>query len=221
VLGTLLFLGGAYGAFLAFSHVQVRVQAWLDPFADFDRNYQVIQGQFGMAWGGFFGTGWGLGRPMLTPLAKTDFISAAIGEELGVAGLTAVILLYGFIVAGKLLAAGLSFVFALQVFAIIGGVTRLLPLTGLTTPFMSQGGSSLVANWIMVALLLVITHQVRRPQAPSAAEPVQSLAEEATQVIDTAAVAAARPAGPSAGPGPRPAPPDEITEPVPRTGDAR
>ena len=233
VLGVLLFLGGAYGAFLAFGHVQVRVSAWLDPFADFDRNYQVIQGQFGMAWGGFFGTGWGLGRPMLTPLAKTDFISAAIGEELGVAGLSAVILLYGFIVArglraslgaqdpfGKLLAAGLSFVFALQVFAIIGGVTMLLPLTGLTTPFMSQGGSSLVANWIMVALLLVITHQVRRPHAPSAAEPVQSLAEEATQVIDTAAVAAARPVGPSTGPGPRPAPPDEITEPVPRTGDA-
>lgn len=200
ILGLLLFATGAYLGYLFFSHVQVRVSSWLNPFSNYDQNYQVIQGQFGIAWGGALGTGWGLGRPNLTPLAKTDFIAAAIGEELGVAGLTAVMLIYGLIVArglraslvardpfGKLLAAGLSFVFAIQVFAILGGVTRLLPLTGLTTPFMSQGGSSLVANWVMVGLLLVITHQVRSPVAEVPAEPEQWLAAEATQVVPVGA----------------------------------
>ena len=200
ILGLLLFVTGAYLGYLFFSHVQVRVSSWLNPFSNYDQNYQVIQGQFGIAWGGALGTGWGLGRPNLTPLAKTDFIAAAIGEELGVAGLTAVMLIYGLIVArglraslvardpfGKLLAAGLSFVFAIQVFAILGGVTRLLPLTGLTTPFMSQGGSSLVANWVMVGLLLVITHQVRSPVAEVPAEPEQWLAAEATQIVPVGA----------------------------------
>ena len=167
---------GAYFGYLTFSHVQIRVGAWLDPFSDYDAYFQVINAQFGMAWGGLLGTGLGLGRPGLTPLARSDFIAAAIGEELGMTGLMAVIMIYGLIVArglrtalqcrepfGKLLAAGLSFAFALQVFTIIGGVTRLLPLTGLTTPFMSQGGSSLVCNWVVVALLLVISHQVRKP----------------------------------------------------------
>jgi cell division protein FtsW (lipid II flippase) len=197
ILGSAMFLGGAYGAFLAFGHVQTRVSAWLDPFSNYDDNYQVIQAQFGIAWGGIFGTGWGLGRPSLIPLAKTDFIAAALGEELGTTGLLAIILLYGIIVArgfraalgakdpfGKLLAAGLSFVFAIQVFSILGGVTRLLPLTGLTTPFMSQGGSSLVANWVMIALLLVITHQVRRPAPVIAAMPVASLETDTTEMID-------------------------------------
>ena len=178
VLGTLLFAGGAYFGYLMFGHVRVRVGAWLDPFSDYDAYFQVINAQFGMAWGGLLGTGLGLGRPGLTPLARSDFIAAAIGEELGMTGLMAVIMVYGLIVArglrtalqcrepfGKLLAAGLAFAFALQVFTIIGGVTRLLPLTGLTTPFMSQGGSSLVCNWIVVALLLVISHQVRKPVA--------------------------------------------------------
>ena len=176
MLGTLLFAGGAYFGYLTFSHVKVRVGAWLDPFSDYDAYFQVINAQFGMAWGGLLGTGLGLGRPGLTPLARSDFIAAAIGEELGMTGLMAVIMIYGLIVArglrtalqcrepfGKLLAAGLSFAFALQVFTIIGGVTRLLPLTGLTTPFMSQGGSSLVSNWVVIALLLVISHQVRKP----------------------------------------------------------
>lgn len=202
ILGTTLFLVGAVGAYLVFGHVQTRVSAWLDPFSNYDRNYQVIQAQFGIAWGGIFGTGWGLGRPELTPLAKTDFIGAAIGEELGITGLLAVILLYGIIVArgfraalgardpfGKLLATGLSFVFAVQVFAILGGVTRLLPLTGLTTPFMSQGGSSLVANWIMVALLLVITHQVRRPAVSVATVPVASLEGDTTELIEVGSLA--------------------------------
>ncbi|HEY0240020.1 MAG TPA: FtsW/RodA/SpoVE family cell cycle protein, partial [Friedmanniella sp.] len=154
VLGVLLFAAGAYFGYLNFGHVRVRVGAWLHPFSDFDAYYQVISAQFGLAYGGLLGTGLGLGRPGLTPLARSDFIAAAIGEELGMAGLMAVILIYGLFVArglrtalqcrepfGKLLAAGLSFAFALQVFTIIGGVTRLLPLTGLTTPFLSYGGS--------------------------------------------------------------------------------
>ena len=178
VLGTLLFAAGAYFGYLNFSHVRRRVGAWLDPFSNFDAYYQVINAQFGMAWGGLLGTGLGLGRPGLTPLARSDFIAAAIGEELGMTGLMAVIMIYGLIVArglrialqcrepfGKLLATGLSFAFALQVFTILGGVTRLLPLTGLTTPFMSQGGSSLVCNWIVAGLLLVISQQVRKPAA--------------------------------------------------------
>jgi cell division protein FtsW (lipid II flippase) len=176
VLGTLLFAAGAYFGYLNFGHVRVRVGAWLHPFSDYDAYFQVINAQFGIAWGGLLGTGLGEGRPGLTPLARSDFIAAALGEELGMTGLMAIILVYGLIVArglrtalqcrdpfGKLLAAGLSFAFALQVFTIIGGVTRLLPLTGLTTPFLSQGGSSLICNWIVVGLLLVISHQVRKP----------------------------------------------------------
>ncbi len=196
ILGTLLFAGGAYFGYLNFGHVRIRVGAWLDPFADYDAYYQVINAQFGMAWGGLLGTGLGLGRPGLTPLARSDFIAAAIGEELGMTGLMAVIMVYGLIVArglrtalqcrepfGKLLAAGLSFTFALQVFTIIGGVTRLLPLTGLTTPFMSQGGSSMICNWIVIGLLMVISHQVRKP-APTATEPDPDL--EQTQVVRAA-----------------------------------
>ena len=196
VLGVLLFAAGAWFGYLEFGHVRVRVGAWLHPFSDFDTYYQVISAQFGMAYGGLLGTGLGLGRPGLTPLARSDFIAAAIGEELGMAGLMALILLYGFFVErglrtalqcrepfGKLLAAGLAFAFALQVFAIIGGVTRLLPLTGLTTPFMSQGGSSMICNWIIVGLLMVISHQVRRPVA-TAVEYEPDL--EATQVVRVA-----------------------------------
>jgi cell division protein FtsW (lipid II flippase) len=176
VLGTLLFAAGAYFGYLQFGHVRVRVGAWLDPFSNYDAYYQVINAQFGMAWGGLLGTGLGLGRPGLTPLARSDFIAAALGEELGMTGLMALIMVYGLVVArglrialqcrepfGKLLAAGLAFAFALQVFTIIGGVTRLLPLTGLTTPFLSQGGSSLICNWIVAGLLLVISHHVRKP----------------------------------------------------------
>lgn len=211
IIGLTLFAAGAYAAFLTFGHVQTRVAAWLNPFSDYDANYQVIQGQFGFAWGGLFGTGWGLGQPNITPLAKSDFIAAALGEELGMVGLTAIVLLYGLIVTrgmraalgardpfGKLLAAGVSFVFAIQVFAIIGGVTRLLPLTGLTTPFLSQGGSSLVANWMLFGMLLAITHQVRRPALEPVTSPVASLAEEPTMMVKA--------------PPPRPEPPASLDD---------
>lgn len=178
IVGTGLFAVGAVAGWLMFSHVQVRVDAWLHPFDHPDTAYQIIQGQYGIAWGGLLGRGLGLGRPGLIPVVKSDFITAAIGEELGMTGLMAVIMVYALIAArglrislmgkepfGKLLAAGLAFTFALQVFTIVGGVTRLLPLTGLTTPFLSQGGSSLICNWVLVGLLLVISHQFRKPVA--------------------------------------------------------
>ena len=176
IVGGVLFVAGAYVGYLAFGHVQARVDGWLDPFSDRDEYYQIIQGQYGMAWGGILGRGWGEGSPQLTPYAWTDFIGTSLGEELGLTGLMAIIVIFGLIVErgfrtalvcrdpfGKLLAVGLAVVIALQVFVVIGGVTRLIPLTGLTTPFMSYGGSSLIANWIIVALLLRISDHARQP----------------------------------------------------------
>lgn len=180
-------------------HVATRISSWLDPFSDYDRNYQIITAQFGMAWGGLFGRGWGEGRPGLTPVVSSDFIASAIVEELGIVTLMAVLVIYLIMISrglraaltsteifGKLLASGFSFVLALQIFAIIGGVTRLLPLTGLTTPFISQGGSSLIANWIIVAIIMVISHQARRPSLTDA--PISNhvdLSADATQFIAT------------------------------------
>ena len=198
--GGLAFAGAAAIIYRFAGHVQVRVDSWLHPFTDLNQNYQIIEGQFGMAWGGLFGRGWGLGSPSRIPLAGTDFISAAMGEEIGLVGLTGIIVLYALIVArglktalvvrdsfGKLLTAGFSFVFVLQVTAIIGGVTRLLPLTGLTTPFLSRGGSSLVANWAIAAILIVVSHQARRPVVDF--EPFVDLDVEQTTVIDLSSLA--------------------------------
>jgi cell division protein FtsW (lipid II flippase) len=174
-IGLLLFAGGALVASQTFSHVQTRVNGWLDPFSDaMGGSYQMVQGLFGLANGGLVGTGFGQGRPDLVPVAQSDFIIASLGEELGLAGLFAILALYllfvsrGFRIAfagqddfGRLLAVGLSFVVALQVFIVIGGVTRVIPLTGLTTPFLAAGGSALVANWIIVALLLRLSDSLR------------------------------------------------------------
>jgi cell division protein FtsW (lipid II flippase) len=176
IVGGVLFVAGAYLGYLAFGHVQARVDGWLDPFSNRDEYYQIIQGQYGMAWGGILGRGWGEGNPQLTPYSWTDFIGTSVGEELGLTGLMAIIVIFGLVVErgfrtalvcrdpfGKLLAVGLAIVIALQVFVVIGGVTKLIPLTGLTTPFMSYGGSSLIANWIIVALLLRISDHARQP----------------------------------------------------------
>ncbi|MBT8160859.1 MULTISPECIES: FtsW/RodA/SpoVE family cell cycle protein [Arthrobacter] len=184
VLGLVLIVLGGYAAAKIFSHVGLRIDAWANAFDPqvFTRfpggSAQIVQGLFGMADGGLIGKGLGLGSPDLVPFANSDMIIASMGEELGLVGLFAIVLLYlllftrGFRAAlgirdafGKLLACGLSFSMALQCFIIIGGVTRLIPLTGLTTPFLSAGGSSLLANWIIVALLLRISDAARRPQA--------------------------------------------------------
>ena len=195
LLAGVMFIVAGFLAYNFTNHVPRRVNAWLHPFSNFDANLQVISAQFGYAWGGLFGRGWGLGRPGLTPLAKSDFIAGAIGEELGILGLMALVMVYALISArgmkaallcpdgfGKLLAGGLSFVFTLQVFAIIGGITRLLPLTGLTTPFMSQGGSSLIANWMIIGILMVISHRARMPQAATATPQELLTADDATAV---------------------------------------
>ena len=195
LIGIALFLFGSYIAWLLFGHVQERVDIWLHAFAPRnigDSSYQLVQGLFGMGTGGVLGKGLGLGRPDIVPYAQTDFIIPALGEELGLTGLMAILLLYGIAVQrglrtalgvrdsfGKLLAAGLAFSMALQVFVVVGGVTRLIPLTGLTTPFLSYGGSSLVANWALVALLLRISDAARRPAPP----PSVSLADAKTQVV--------------------------------------
>lgn len=170
ILGLLLFAAGAYLGYSAFGHVQTRVDVWfhaLDPNMVQGNGFQLAQSQFALATGGIGGTGLGLGQPGLIPFASTDFIFSAIGEELGLFGTTAVLLLFvalvgrGFRVAlscsddfGKLLATGLVSLIGLQTFIIVGGVTRLIPLTGITLPFVSYGGSSLVSNFVILALLV-------------------------------------------------------------------
>jgi cell division protein FtsW (lipid II flippase) len=181
VIGLALFVGGAYLAWQLFSHVQTRVTLWLDPF-NADVSDQVARGLMGMAHGGLFGTGLGRGFPQETYLAKSDYIFASFAEELGLVGVFGLLVLYALLVErglrtaigaregfGKLLAAGLAFSIGLQCFVVLGGITRVIPLTGLTTPFMSAGGSSLLANWIILALLLRISDHARRPVAERAA----------------------------------------------------
>lgn len=193
VLGALLFAAGAVLAYFAFGHVRIRFDLWLNPFTDASGGgYQLVQSLYSFASGGMFGSGLGQGYPQLVPIAKSDFILAAFGEEIGLTGLLAMFCLYAVLVErglrtavasrdpfGTLLAAGLAIVTALQVFIVAGGVTRLIPLTGLTTPFLSQGGSSLVANWIMVGLLLRISDTARRPEPTTA----MSADTAATQVV--------------------------------------
>ncbi|HMQ24366.1 MAG TPA: FtsW/RodA/SpoVE family cell cycle protein [Acidimicrobiales bacterium] len=176
VIGTVLFSAGAFFAWRTFGHVQTRIDVWLDPWQDVSgKGFQVVQSWFSLAAGGVTGKGPGLGQPDLIPAADTDFIFAAIGEELGLLGgsliLVAFLLMVG---AGlrialtadrefdKLLAAGLTTLLGIQAFIIIGGVTRLLPLTGVTLPFISYGGSSLVANYVLLALLLRISDDSTR-----------------------------------------------------------
>jgi cell division protein FtsW (lipid II flippase) len=193
LIGVLLFLAGSSLTALLFSHVQERFTIWLHPFQGNNpthASFQLVQGLEGMAFGGLFGTGLGHGQPYHTPLVQSDFIFTAFGEELGLVGVMALLLIFGLLVQrglraalavsdpfSKLLAGGLSFVLALQVFVIVGGVTGLIPLTGITTPFLSEGGSSLVASWILIGLLIRVSNTARKP----APQPIQD--EGMTQVV--------------------------------------
>lgn len=183
LIGVVLAATGAFLASRVLPYVYGRFANWLDAFNPevIDRDggsYQLTQGIFGLAHGGLFGTGLGQGRPYITPLSQSDYILPSLGEELGLVGVFAILSLYMVFASrgiriglagqddfGKLLATGFSFTIALQVFIMVGGVTRVIPLTGLTTPFLAAGGSSLVANWIIVAFLLRISDAVRsRPR---------------------------------------------------------
>lgn len=172
--GFVLFIIGAIISYNLFSHVAVRIDVWLDPWADPKGDgYQILQSMFAIANGSVSGTGLGLGYPGLIPAVKTDFIFAAIAEELGLFGGISILLVYLIVVFqglkialkapdnfSKLLAAGLTIIFGFQSFLIVGGVTKLVPLTGVTLPFVSYGGSSVLANFILLALLLVVSNKV-------------------------------------------------------------
>ncbi|MDT5013836.1 MAG: hypothetical protein QOH57_5453 [Mycobacterium sp.] len=198
VIGLALFAAGSVAAFNIFDHVKVRVDTWLDPFADSSgAGYQMVQSMFSFATGGVFGTGLGNGQPGTVPAASTDFIIAAIGEELGLVGLAGVLMLYTVVIVrglrtaiavrdsfGKLLAAGLAATLAIQLFIVVGGVTKLIPLTGLTTPWMSYGGSSLLANYVLLAILVRISHVARRPISTRPHQPATPIAAASTELID-------------------------------------
>ncbi|MGQ4334949.1 FtsW/RodA/SpoVE family cell cycle protein [Streptomyces hayashii] len=202
VFGLLMSAVGAVGVASFESHVQQRVQAWLDPMREYKlsqsgapgiHSEQAMQALWAFGSGGTLGTGWGQGHSELIRFAaNSDFILATFGEELGLAGIMALLLLYGLIAErgvrtalaardpfGKLLAIGLSGAFALQVFVVAGGVMGLIPLTGMTMPFLAYGGSSVIANWALIGILIRISDTARRPAPAPASNPDA----EMTQVV--------------------------------------
>ncbi|MDA5284920.1 FtsW/RodA/SpoVE family cell cycle protein [Streptomyces sp. NPDC054904] len=196
VIGLLMSVGGAVVVASFASHVQARVNAWLDPFECYAKSgacEQVGQSIMSFGSGGVLGTGWGQGNSDLIGFAaNSDFIFSTVGEELGLTGVMAFLLLYGLIIErgvrtalaardpfGKLFAIGLSGAFALQIFVVAGGVMGLIPLTGMTMPFLASGGSSVLANWVLIAILIRISDTARRP-APA---PAPSPDSEMTQVV--------------------------------------
>ena len=200
IIGILLFAAGAYLSYQLFGTVQTRVAVWLHLFqtsahptspgciypayVHCDDGLQLRQSLFGFGTGGIFGAGLGNGHPELVPLPANDFIITSFGEEIGLFGVIGILVLYALFVGrgmaaglasrdafGKLLATGLSFLIGLQVFVVVAGVTRLLPATGLTSPFLSFGGSSLVGSWILLALLLRVSDAARRPATTAPSRP--------------------------------------------------
>ncbi|MEU2389290.1 FtsW/RodA/SpoVE family cell cycle protein [Streptomyces sp. NPDC007369] len=196
VIGLLMSVGGAVVVASFSGHVEARVNAWLDPFGCYSKSgacEQVGQSIMSFGSGGVLGTGWGQGNSDLIGFAaNSDFIFSTVGEELGLAGVMAFLLLYGLIIErgvrtalaardpfGKLFAIGLSGAFSLQIFVVAGGVMGLIPLTGMTMPFLASGGSSVLANWALVGILIRISDTARRP-APA---PAPSPDSEMTQVV--------------------------------------
>ncbi|MFD4786321.1 FtsW/RodA/SpoVE family cell cycle protein [Streptomyces sp. NPDC058459] len=204
VFGLLMSAAGAVGVASFEPHVQTRVQAWLDPMGEFKasrsgihdgllHSEQAMQALWAFGSGGTLGTGWGQGHSELIGFAaNSDFILATYGEELGLAGIMAILLIYGLVAErgvrtalaardpfGKLLAIGLSGAFALQVFVVAGGVMGLIPLTGMTMPFLAYGGSSVIANWALIGILIRISDTARRPAPTPAASPDA----EMTQIV--------------------------------------
>ncbi|MGP5241809.1 FtsW/RodA/SpoVE family cell cycle protein, partial [Corynebacterium flavescens] len=177
IIGILLVVIGGAGIYQISDKIQQRFSNFLDPLANYDgTGYQLSQALFGLSSGGITGSGLGKGHPEIVPVAHSDFILAAIGEEFGLIGLAAVLILFGMLVSrgfitalrardsyGKLVACGLSLTLAVQVFVVTGGISAMLPMTGLTTPFMSAGGSSLMANYVLLAILLRISNAALRP----------------------------------------------------------
>lgn len=189
--GAILFVAAAYGAWTQFDHVQTRVTQWFNPWQDVGG--QLVETWYALAWGGATGTGIGLGRPDKIPVVESDFIFAAIGEELGLLGGTAVLICYLLIVGSglrvavqaedpfeKLLAAGLTALIGIQSFVILAGVLRVLPLTGVVLPFVSYGGSALVANYVLIALLLRISDGNSRRRTSQEAERAERAAKVGT-----------------------------------------
>ena len=207
VLGAVLFIPAAVVVVSAMPHAQARFDIWihaLDPdvINASGGSYQLVQGLFGLANGGLLGAGWGRGYSELIPVAQSDFILASLGEQLGIVGMLAILMLYLILIQrglraalgcrdgfGKLLAAGLSFSIALQLFVVLGGITRVIPLTGLTAPFLAAGGSSMIASWVIVALLLRISDGGRRP-APTPGEWQYQAANDLDQTLSGNARAA-------------------------------
>ncbi|GAA2495776.1 FtsW/RodA/SpoVE family cell cycle protein [Winogradskya humida] len=213
IIGLVMFFGGVYVAYLLgasvggpFANFYDRASIWLDPFAPqyvSNEGYQLVQSLLGLGTGGLFGTGPGAGSPGFVPEVQTDFIFAGMGEEIGLFGLSALLVVYLLIVErglraailvrdsfGKLVAGGMAFTLGLQVFVILGGITGLIPLTGQTTPFLSAGGSSLMANWLLIAMLLRISDAARKPatggpaaQAGGPKQPPAQLHGAMTEVI--------------------------------------
>jgi peptidoglycan glycosyltransferase len=193
--GAVLFAAAVAISYQLFGHVQERIDTWINPWADREvKGYQLVQSLYAFGSGKFQGTGLGLGRPDLIPVATTDFIFAAIGEELGLLGTVAVVIGFMLLVGSayriavqarrpfsKLFAAGLATILGVQTFVIIGGVTRLIPLTGVTLPFVSYGGSSLVANFVILALLLRISDENAQDAAAEAEQEARRIAVEAAR----------------------------------------